>query len=255
MSEEQSELAELVQERVEAKTVNRAVSMAYREVDVTGIMSNSYTFVIDGRDSPNELVVNEGDVPLRNPTDEALERAEAKHDDNSTSEITVTFDKFMTEYVPCEPNDGLDDIGETFARSLDIEAFGEIDNSPEIDVTSMWNVNECIAMFKEDVNRRPDVLVVAEDVPEGAGYDNIELFIDDMESLHGIDCYVDENDVLPSKRVIVCDRSKFGYEMTRTPIDTREYLDEDAGPVVRIYCRTVFQSINPEVCKQFEVKE
>ena len=255
---------ETVEEVVEEELIYRE---AFREIDASSISSNSYTFYIEENDMGRPEIVGEGQEAPR-------------HGAETPTEHTVQFDKYMGELVITMEamEDGLmemkarevEDLARAMAEELNEQAYnvldqasddnsysgaGGIDAGDGNDLLSFEDIIDGMKkMQKEDYD--PDMLIVDID-----GY--YDLLTDDnfnratqsgdevVESgeigrVAGLPVILDTTQSLGSNGhgAFAVDTTRFGYELTRTDMTTREYEEpERQAEVVQAYTRKAWTAI------------
>lgn len=266
---------ETVEEIVEEELVYR---QAFREIDATGIQSNAYTFFVDNDDMGDPKIIGEGE--------------EFPRDKSTLREITVNFDKFGDEVaITMEAmEDGMidmkarqiEDLARRMAQHLNQEAFKELYENAVTEnafgedvgdgdgVLTFSDIRDGMVSVRS-YNYRPDLLIVDLD-----GYgdlltdDNFNRATDggdevvstgEIGQIAGMSVVVDninrigdldENDD-ETPGAFVIDSTKYGYELTRTPISTNEYTkDERQADVMQIYTRKAWATIFPEAASRVD---
>jgi Phage capsid family. len=250
---------ETVEEVVEENLVWRR---AFREIDASGIESNSYTFHIDNDEMARPEIVNEGE--------------ESPRHQSTVSEKTVTFEKYMGEVsLTMEAmEDGLiemkareiEDLARSMAERLNEEAYNQlssalqtVDNDGE-DIgdgngtLSFSDITQGMKALAED-SYDPDMLFVDVD-----GY--VDLLTDpnfnratesgdevvqtgEVGEVADMAVVLDSTqDIAGGSGAIAVDSSRYGYELTRTGMSTREYEEpERQADVVQAFTRKAWTTI------------
>ena len=256
-----------VEEIVEEELIYR---QAFREIDASGIESNSYTFYIEKNDMGRPSIVGENEEAPR-------------HGAQSPEEFTVQFDKFMGELVITMEamEDGLmemkarevENLARAMAEELNEEAYDAIttavganaytdvsgDNNNTLSFDDVIQGVKRLRKGPSDVDDtfEPDLMIVDVD-----GY--TDLLTDDnfnratdagdevvrsgeiQGEVAGVPFVVDTTqDISDSGHgAFLIDTSRFGYELTRTSMTTREYEEpERQAEVVQAYCRKAWTAI------------
>jgi len=259
---------ETVEEVVEDNLVWRR---AYREIDASGIESNSYTFHIDNDDMSRPQIVNEGE--------------ESPRHQGTVTEKTIKFEKYMGEVsLTMEAmEDGLvemkareiEDLARSMAERLNEEAYNQLsanlqtqDNDgnnvgDDNDVLSFSDITEGVKALSED-NYDPDLLFVDVD-----GY--VDLLTDsnfnratesgdelvrtgEVGQVAGMTVILDTTqDISGGTGAIAVDSTRYGYELTRTPMSTREYEEpERQADVVQAFTRKAWATIFSEAAVEID---
>jgi N4-gp56 family major capsid protein len=251
---------ETVEEVVEENLIYRR---AFREIDASNIQSNSYTFYIDQDDMGRPKIVGEGEEPPRHQS--------------TVDETTVQFDKFMGEVeITMEAmEDGLiemkarevEDLARALAEELNEQAFDVLDANNQVvnedgtaigdgnDVLSFSDIIEGMKALRED-SHNPDLLIVDVD-----GYTDLmtdpnfnrateagDEVVDTAEigRIAGMPVVVDTTQDISAggHGAFAIDTSKYGYELTRTPVSTMEYEEERRqSDVIQAFTRIAWTSI------------
>lgn len=251
---------ETVEEVVEENLIYRR---AFREIDASNIQSNSYTFYIDQDDMGRPKIVGEGEEPPRHQS--------------TVDETTVQFDKFMGEVeITMEAmEDGLiemkarevEDLARALAEELNEQAFDVLDANNQVvnedgsaigdgnDVLSFSDIIEGMKALRED-SHNPDLLIVDVD-----GYTDLmtdpnfnrateagDEVVDTAEigRIAGMPVVVDTTQDISEggHGAFAIDTSKYGYELTRTPVSTMEYEEERRqSDVIQAFTRIAWTSI------------
>ena len=251
---------ETVEEVVEAELVYRR---AFREIDASGVQSNSYTFHIDNDEMGRPKIVGEGE--------------ESPRHQSTVREMTVKFEKFMGEVALTMESmeDGLiemkareiEDLARAMAERLNNEAYDQLrENLQESlndgsdigdgnDTLSFSDITEGMKALRED-DYQPDLLFVDVD-----GY--VDLLTDsnfnratesgdevvrtgEVGTVAGMTVIVDSTQdiVTGGHGAIAVDSTRYGYELTRTPMSTREYEEpERQADVVQAFTRKAWATI------------
>ena len=251
---------ETVEEVVEENLVYRR---AFREIDASNIESNSYTFYIDQDDMGRPQIVGEGE--------------EAPRHQSTVGETTVQFDKFMGEVTLTMEamEDGLiemkarevEDVARAMAERLNKEAYDVLSsNVQETDsdsndigdnngTLSFSDIVEGMKALRED-DYTPDLLIVDID-----GY--TDLLTDsnfnratesgdevvrsgEVGRIAGMPVVIDNTQDIGSggHGAFAIDTTRYGYELTRTPMSTREYEEpERQADVIQAFTRKAWTVI------------
>jgi hypothetical protein len=251
---------ETVEEVVEEDLIYR---QAFREIDASDIQSNSYTFYIEENEMGRPEIVGEGQEAPR-------------HGAETPTEHTVQFDKYMGELVITMEamEDGLmemkarevEDLARAMAEELNEQAYDVLANNAQSgvagdgnDVLSFSDIVDGMKALRED-NYEPDLLIVDLD-----GY--TDLLTDDnfnratesgdevvrsgeVGRVAGMPVVVDNTQSISGSSghgAFAVDTTRFGYELTRTGMTTREYEEpERQAEVVQAFTRKAWTSIFPE---------
>jgi len=251
---------ETVEEVVEENLVWRR---AFREIDASGIESNSYTFHIDNDEMSRPTIVNEGE--------------ESPRHQSTVSEKTVKFEKYMGEVsLTMEAmEDGLiemkareiEDLARAMAEKLNAEAFDQLFNNLQTQdsnsdaigdgntTMSFSDITEGIKALSED-DYDPDLLFVDVDA-------YVDLLTDsnfnrateqgdevvrtgEVGTVAGMTVILDSTQDITDDGhgAIAVDSTRYGYELTRTPMSTREYEEpERQADVVQAFTRKAWTTI------------
>jgi HK97 family phage major capsid protein len=253
---------ETVEEVVQENLVYRR---AFREIDASNIESNSYTFYIDQDDMGAPQIVGEGE--------------EAPRHQSTVEEQTVQFDKFMGEVTLTMEamSDGLiemkarevEDVARAMAERLNEEAYDVLaaNNQDTTDgetigdangVLSFSDIVEGMKALRED-DYTPDLLIVDVD-----GY--TDLMTDsnfnratesgdevvrtgEVGRIAGMPVVIDTTqDIAPNGHgAFAIDTTRYGYELTRTPMSTNEYEEpERQADVIQAFTRKAWTVIFDE---------
>jgi len=254
-------IRETVEEVVEEDLIYR---QAFREIDASDIQSNSYTFYIEQNEIGRPTIVGEGEEAPR-------------HGAETPEEHTVQFDKYMGELVITMEamEDGLmemkarevEDLARAMAEELNEDAYNAIDeavNAPGNPYTETGDNNNILSfddivegmkqLQKESYD--PNLLIVDID-----GY--TDLLTDDnfnratemgdelvrngeIGRIADIPVVVDTTQELGSDGhgALMFDTTRFGHELTRSSMTTREYEEpERQAEVVQAYTRKAWTAI------------
>lgn len=255
-------MRETVEEVVQENLVYRR---AFREIDASNIESNSYTFYIDQDDMGAPQIVGEGE--------------EAPRHQSTVEEQTVQFDKFMGEVTLTMEamSDGLiemkarevEDVARAMAERLNEEAYDVLaaNNQDVTDgetigdangVLSFSDIVEGMKALRED-DYTPDLLIVDVD-----GY--TDLMTDsnfnratesgdevvrtgEVGRIAGMPVVIDTTqDIAPNGHgAFAIDTTRYGYELTRTPMSTNEYEEpERQADVIQAFTRKAWTVIFDE---------
>jgi hypothetical protein len=256
---------ETVEEIVEENLIWRRV---FREIDASNIESNSYTFYIESDNMGRPQIVGEGEEPPRHQS--------------TVDEKTVQFDKYMGEIsITMEAmEDGLiemkarevEDLARAMSERLNEEAYNQLDGSWQTsledgsdigdknDVLSFGDIVEGMKALRED-DYTPDLLVVDLD-----GY--TDLLTDsnfnratesgdevvrsgEVGRIAGMPVVVDttqdigtDNGDGAGNGAVAVDTTRYGYELTRTPMSTMEYEEPSRQTdVVQAFTRKAWTTI------------
>jgi len=251
---------ETVEEVVEENLVYRR---AFREIDASNIESNSYTFYIDQDDMGRPQIVGEGE--------------EAPRHQSTVGETTVQFDKFMGEVTLTMEamEDGLiemkarevEDVARAMAERLNQEAYDVLSSNVQTQDADSNNIGdsngtlsfsdivEGMKALRED-DYTPDLLIVDID-----GY--TDLLTDsnfnrateqgdevvrsgEVGRIAGMPVVIDNTQDIGSggHGAFAIDTTRYGYELTRTPMSTREYEEpERQADVIQAFTRKAWTVI------------
>jgi HK97 family phage major capsid protein len=253
---------ETVEEVVEENLVYRR---AFREIDASDIESNSYTFYIDDDNMGRPQIVGEGEEPPRHQS--------------TVSEHTVQFDKYMGEVsLTMEAQeDGLiemqarevEDLARAMSEELNETAYNELaDNAQTKDnagntigdangTLSFSDIVEGMKALRED-DYTPDLLVVDVDAYTDLltdsnfnrateGGDEV-VRSGEVGRVAGMPVVIDNTqDIAGGHGAFAVDTTRFGYELTRTPMSTRQYEEESRMvDVIQAFTRKAWTTIFPE---------
>lgn len=250
---------------------NLVYRQAFREISATGIQSNSYTFNIDADNMGAPSVVAEGE--------------EFERDQSDVEQVTVTFKKYGGEVaITMEAmEDGMidfkarevEDLARAMAEKLNDEAFGELDaNVGSIvgdgdDVLTFSDIRDGMVAVRQN-NYSPDTLIVDlggyGDLLTDSNFNRATEMGDEVVRsgqigrIAGMDVIVDNTHTIGTTEdagdpvgAFVVDSSKYGYELTRTPITTNEYEDpERQADVMQIFTRKAWKSIFSEAAVRID---
>jgi HK97 family phage major capsid protein len=253
---------ETVEQVVQEDLIYRDV---FRELDATGIESNAFTFQIEDDNMGRPETIPEG--------------AEFPRNQSTVREVTVNFEKYGDEVaVTMEAmNDGMldlkarevEDLAREMAEHLNDKAFNELDANVDTtvgdtnDTLTFSDIRDGMVAVRQN-NYNPDTLVVDLD-----GYGDLltdsnfnratEMGDEVVRSgqigrIAGMDVLVDNtHEIADGNGAYVIDSSKYGYELTRTPITTNEYEDpERQADVMQIYTRKAWKAIFSEAAVRID---
>jgi len=260
---------ETVEEVVEENLVWRR---AFREIDASGIESNSYTFHIDNDEMSRPTIVNEGE--------------ESPRHQSTVSEKTVKFEKYMGEVsLTMEAmEDGLiemkareiEDLARAMAEKLNAEAYSQLSGALQTQdsgsnaigdgngTMSFSDITEGIKALSED-DYDPDLLFVDVDA-------YVDLLTDsnfnrateqgdevvrtgEVGTVAGMTVILDSTQDITGDGHggIAVDSTRYGYELTRTPMSTREYEEpERQADVVQAFTRKAWTTIFEDAAAQID---
>jgi len=260
---------ETVEEVVDENLVWRR---AFREIDASGIESNSYTFHIDNDEMSRPTIVNEGE--------------ESPRHQSTVSEKTVKFEKYMGEVsLTMEAmEDGLiemkareiEDLARAMAEKLNAEAYEQLagalqqkneGGNPIGDgngTMSFSDITEGIKALSED-DYDPDLLFVDVDA-------YVDLLTDsnfnrateqgdevvrtgEVGTVAGMTVILDSTQdiTVDGHGAIAVDSTRYGYELTRTPMSTREYEEpERQADVVQAFTRKAWTTIFSDAAAEID---
>lgn len=251
---------ETVEEVVEENLVYRR---AFREIDASNIQSNSYTFYIDQDDMGRPKIVGEGEEPPRHQS--------------TVEETTVQFDKFMgeVELTMEAMEDGLiemkarevEDLARALAEELNEQAFDVLDaNNQQVDedgadigdnndVLSFSDIVEGLKALRED-SYSPDLMIVDvdgyTDLLTDPNFNRATESGDDVVAsgevgrIAGMPVIIDTTQDIGSggHGAFAIDTTRYGYELTRTPLSTMEYEEERRqSDVIQAFTRIAWTNI------------
>lgn len=259
---------ETVEEVVEENLIYRR---AFREIDASNIESNSYTFYIDQDDMGRPQIVGEGE--------------EAPRHQSTVDEKTVQFDKFMGEVTLTMEamEDGLiemkarevEDVARAMAERLNAEAYDVLAaNRQTVDsgsnaigdgngTLSFSDIVEGMKALRED-DYIPDLLIVDVD-----GY--TDLLTDsnfnratesgdevarsgEVGRVAGMPVVIDSTQAISGGHgAFAIDTTRYGYELTRTPMSTREYEEpERQADVIQAFTRKAWTVIFDDAAAEID---
>jgi HK97 family phage major capsid protein len=259
---------ETVEEVVEENLVYRR---AFREIDASNIDSNSYTFYIDQDDMGRPQIVGEGE--------------EAPRHQSTVGETTVQFDKFMGEVTLTMEamEDGLiemkarevEDVARAMAERLNQEAYDVLSSKVQQqdsdgngigdsnNTLSFSDIVEGMKALRED-DYTPDLLIVDID-----GY--TDLLTDsnfnrateqgdevvrsgEVGRIAGMPVVIDNTqDIAEGHGAFAVDTTRYGYELTRTPMSTREYEEpERQADVIQAFTRKAWTVIFEDAAAEID---
>ncbi len=250
---------ETVEEVVEENLIYRR---AFREIDASNIESNSYTFYIDQDDMGRPQIVNEGE--------------EAPRHQSTVDEKTVQFDKFMGEVTLTMEamEDGLiemkarevEDVARAMAERLNAEAYDVLSNNVQDvdadddpigdgnDTLSFSDIVEGMKALRED-SYTPDLLIVDidgyTDLLTDSNFNRATESGDEVArsgevgEVAGMPVVIDTTqDISGGHGAFAVDSSRYGYELTRTQMSTREYEEpERQADVIQAFTRKAWTVI------------
>jgi len=225
---------ETVEEVIQENLVYR---QAFREISATGIQSNSYTFNVDDDNMGSPSLIAEGE--------------EFERDRSTVSQVTVTFDKYGGEVaITMEAmEDGMidfkarevEDLARAMAEKLNAEAYEELDANVDQTVgdddgiLSFSDIRDGMVAVRQE-SYMPDLLIVDidgyGDLLTDANFNRATEQGDEIVAsgevgrIAGMSVVVDNTQSIAGGHgAFVVDSSRFGYELTRTPVSTNEYED------------------------------
>lgn len=251
---------ETVEEVVEENLVYRR---AFREIDASNIQSNSYTFYIDQDDMGRPKIVGEGEEPPRHQS--------------TVEETTVQFDKFMgeVELTMEAMEDGLiemkarevEDLARALAEELNEQAFQVLDANNQTvteegdaigdgnNVLSFSDIVEGLKALRED-SYSPDLMIVDvdgyTDLLTDPNFNRATESGDDVVAsgevgrIAGMPVIIDTTQDIGATGhgAFVVDTTRYGYELTRTPLSTMEYEEERRqSDVIQAFTRIAWTNI------------
>jgi len=253
---------ETVEEVVEENLVYRR---AFREIDASNIQSNSYTFYIDDDNMGQPKIVGEGEEPPRHQS--------------TVSEQTVQFDKFMgeVELTMEAMQDGLiemkarevEDLARQMAERMNEEAFDELSSNAQTKLNdgsdigdgdgtlSFSDIVEGMKALRED-SHTPDMLFVDvdgyTDLLTDANFNRATESGDEVVRsgevgrIAGMPVIIDSTQAIEGgSGAIAVDSTRYGYELTRTPMSTMEYEEERRqADVIQAFTRKAWTTIFSE---------
>jgi flagellar biosynthesis regulator FlaF len=254
-------IRDTVEQVVEEDLIYR---QAFRAISASDIQSNSYTFYIEQNEIGRPTIVGEGEEAPR-------------HGAETPEEHTVQFDKYMGELVITMEamEDGLmemkarevEDLARAMAEELNEEAFNAINDAVNAagnpytatgdsnNILSFEDIVEGMKQLQKE-SYEPDLLIVDID-----GYtdlltdDNFNRATDSGDELvrngeigriADIPVIVDTTQELgqDGHGALMFDTDRFGYELTRSSMTTREYEEpERQAEVVQVYTRKAWTAI------------
>jgi N4-gp56 family major capsid protein len=253
---------ETVEEVVEENLVYRR---AFREIDASNIQSNSYTFYIDDDNMGQPKIVGEGEEPPRHQS--------------TVSEQTVQFDKFMgeVELTMEAMQDGLiemkarevEDLARQMAERMNEEAFDELSSNAQTKLNdgsdigdgdgtlSFSDIVEGMKALREE-SHTPDMLFVDvdgyTDLLTDANFNRATESGDEVVRsgevgrIAGMPVIIDSTQAIEGgSGAIAVDSTRYGYELTRTPMSTMEYEEERRqADVIQAFTRKAWTTIFSE---------
>jgi len=253
---------ETVDDVVEEALVYREV---FNEINATNISSNTYTFHIESSSMGTPEIVGEGE--------------EAPRHESETEPVTVEFDKYLGEVsISMEAvSDGIVDmkardvenLARAMAERLNEDAYSVISDSAITTDESGDDIGEGgSSLTFNDISQgmkamreqgyTPDTLVVDTD-----GY--FDLLNDsnfnratesgdevvrtgEIGRIMGMPVMVDSTQSISGGHgAFIVDSTKFGYELTRTPMSTNRYEEpERQVDVIQAFTRKAFVSIRDD---------
>jgi len=250
---------ETVEEVVDENLVWRR---AFREIDASGIDSNSYTFYIDNDEMSRPTIVGEGE--------------ESPRHQSTVAEKTVKFEKYMGEVsLTMEAmEDGLiemkardiEDLARAMAEKLNAEAYDQLSSNLQSTLQSgntigdsnstlsFSDITEGMKALTED-NYDPDLLFVDVDgyvdLLSDSNFNHATESGDEVVRTGEVGTVVGMTVILDSTQsisgghgAIAVDSTRYGYELTRTPMSTREYEEpERQADVVQAFTRKSWATI------------
>lgn len=233
---------------------------AFRDIDATGIQSNAYQFNIAEDDMGRVRMVPEG--------------AEVPRHQNTIDTVTVNFDKFAGEIsITMEAQEDslldmkareVEDLGRAMDETLNYEAFSELRDATEKSVGQGDNhldfeeIRDAIIAVRED-NYQPDTLfldlhaygdLLTDDyfnnAPAGGSQGENVVATGEIGEIAGLNVVIDNAHDIGSggHGAYLVDTNNFGYELSRTPMASREYEDDERmADIIQVYTRRTWKSI------------
>lgn len=239
----------------------KGIRRVFSEMDAEGINSNTMILPLDKQDVA-DTPIDEGEL-LPRAGSESVRR-------------DVTFEKFGYE-VTDDSDEDISEQAESLATLIAFKAADEIydevpvkrvftTSGPNILDASVAEAMSAVPKDEQDTIVVSDVLATHIENKSSRGWNDI---VADLEEETGVDIVVDEYNTLGSSDVLVVDRDRLGYEITRTPLQSKTYdeyeeydprfnnIDEEERTVVRTvgqaYTRRAFTVVdgNAGVILQF----
>ena len=269
---------ETVEEIVEEELVWR---QAFREIDATNISSNAYTFFVDNDDMGTPEIIGEGE---EFPRDKSTLKEITVNFDKFGDEVAITMEAMEDGMVDMKARQ-IEDLARRMAQHLNEKAYEQLadnhitetatgDQIGDDDGTLTFGDIRDGMVGVRSYNYTPDLLIVDLD-----GYgdlltdDNFNRATDggdevvrsgEIGRIAGMDVVVDNTQRIgeggasnggaeEGSGAFVIDSTKYGYELTRTPIETNEYEDpERQADIMQIYTRKAWATIFPEAAAKVE---
>jgi len=259
---------ETVEEVVEENLIYRR---AFREIDASNIQSNSYTFYIDNDEMGRPKIIGEGEEFPRNQS--------------TVDEKTVQFDKFAgsVSLTMEAMEDGLidmkareiEDLARSMSEELNEQAYSELDGNARTQdndtnaigdgngVLSFSDIVEGLRAVREN-NYTPDLLIVDldgyTDLMTDSNFNRATESGDEVVrsgeigTIAGMPVVVDTTqDISAGHGAFAVDSTRFGYELTRTPVSTNEYEQpERQADVVQVFTRKAWTTIFAEAAAKID---
>jgi hypothetical protein len=259
---------ETVEEVVEENLIYRR---AFREIDASNISSNSYTFYIDNDEMGRPKIIGEGEEFPRN---QSTVREKTVQFDKFAGSVSLTMESMEDGLMDMKARE-IEDLARSMAEELNEEAYEELDGSARTspngggdigdgnDVLSFSDIVEGLRAVREN-SYTPDLLIVDLDGFTDLMTDNNfnratesgdELVRDgEIGTIAGMPVVVDTTqDVSGGHGAFAVDSTRFGYELTRTPVSTNEYEEpERQADVVQVFTRKAWTTIFSEAAAKID---
>jgi hypothetical protein len=259
---------ETVEEVVEENLIYRR---AFREIDASNISSNSYTFYIDNDEMGRPKIIGEGEEFPRN---QSTVREKTVQFDKFAGSVSLTMESMEDGLMDMKARE-IEDLARSMAEELNEEAYEELDGSARTspngggdigdgnDVLSFSDIVEGLRAVREN-SYTPDLLIVDLDGFTDLMTDNNfnratesgdELVRDgEIGTIAGMPVVVDTTqDISSGHGAFAVDSTRFGYELTRTPVSTNEYEEpERQADVVQVFTRKAWTTIFSEAAAKID---
>lgn len=248
-------IRDTVEQQVEADLVYREV---FNDINATSINSNAYQFNIAEDNNGRVRMVPEG--------------AEVPRHESEVKTVTVNFDKFAGEvsFTMEAQEDGLLDmknreveqLGEAMDETLNYEAYNELNGNlkgvtpgDNNDSFSFADIRDGIIEVRSG-NYMPDTMILDldayGDLMTDSNFNRATSSGDqvvasgEIGQIAGLNVIIDNRFQIGDNGhgAFLIDTDKYGYELARTPMASREYEDpERMADIVQVYTRRAWKSL------------
>lgn len=259
---------ETVEEVVEENLIYRR---AFREIDASNIQSNSYTFYIDNDEMGRPKIIGEGEEFPRN---QSTVREQTVQFDKFAGSVALTMESMEDGLIDMKARE-IEDLARSMSEELNEQAFTELDGNARTsdndsnaigdgnNVLSFSDIVEGMRAVREN-NYTPDLLIVdldgftdlMTDSNFNRATDSGDQLVRSGEigTIAGMPVVVDTTqDISAGHGAFAVDSTRFGYELTRTPVSTNEYEQpERQADVVQVFTRKAWTTIFEEAAAKID---